>query len=43
MLKPPQLGELTREGMNEAGWNVTETAARLTMSSLPTRYPEVWR
>ena len=43
MLNPPQLGELTREGMNEAGWNVTETATRLTMITLPTRYLEVWR
>ena len=29
MLNPPHLGELIRESMNEAGWNVTETAARL--------------
>ena len=39
MLTPPHLGELIRESMNEAGWNVTETAARLgcergTMSRL---------
>ena len=29
MLNPPHLGELIRESMDEAGWNVTETAARL--------------
>ena len=29
MLNPPRLGELIRESMEEAGWNVTETAARL--------------
>ena len=29
MLNPPHLGELIRESMNEVGWNVTETAARL--------------
>ena len=29
MLTPPQLGELIRESMDEVGWNVTETAARL--------------
>ena len=29
MLNPPQLGELIRESMDEVGWNVTETAARL--------------
>ena len=29
MLNPPHLGELIREGMDEVGWNVTETAARL--------------
>ena len=29
MLNPPHLGELIREGMEETGWNVTETAARL--------------
>ena len=28
MPKPPHLGELIREGMDEVGWNVTETAAR---------------
>ena len=26
---PPHLGELIRESMEEVGWNVTETAARL--------------
>ncbi len=29
MLNPPPLGELIRESMDEVGWNVTETAARL--------------
>ena len=29
MLNPPHLGELIRESMDDAGWNVTETAARL--------------
>ena len=29
MLNPPHLGELVRESMDEAGWTVTETAARL--------------
>ena len=29
MLNPPHLGEIIRESMDEAGWNVTETAARL--------------
>ena len=29
MRNPPHLGELIRENMDEAGWNVTETAARL--------------
>ena len=29
MLNPPHLGELIRESMEEAGWNVTETSARL--------------
>ena len=29
MLNPPHLGELLRESMDDAGWNVTETAARL--------------
>ena len=29
MLNPPHLGELIRESMEELGWNVTETAARL--------------
>ena len=29
MLNPPHLGELIRENMDEVGWNVTETAARL--------------
>ena len=29
MLNPPHLGELVRESMDDAGWNVTETAARL--------------
>ena len=29
MLNPPHLGELVRESMDEVGWNVTETAARL--------------
>ena len=28
-LNPPHLGELIRESMDDAGWNVTETAARL--------------
>ena len=30
MLNPPHLGELIRENMDEVGWNVTETAARLS-------------
>ena len=29
MLNPPHLGELIRESMDELGWSVTETAARL--------------
>ena len=29
MANPPHLGELIRESMNDVGWNVTETAARL--------------
>ena len=29
MLNPPHLGELIRESMDEVGWNVTQTAARL--------------
>ena len=29
MVNPPHLGELIRESMDELGWNVTETAARL--------------
>ncbi len=29
MMNPPHLGELIRESMDELGWNVTETAARL--------------
>ena len=29
MLNPPHLGELIRESMEEVGWNVTETSARL--------------
>ena len=29
MLNPPHLGELIRESMDDAGWNVSETAARL--------------
>lgn len=29
MLIPPHLGELIRESMDAAGWNVTETAAHL--------------
>ena len=29
MLNPPHLGELIRESMDEAGWTVGETAARL--------------
>ena len=29
MVNPPHLGELIRESMDEVGWNVTETAARL--------------
>ena len=29
MLNPPHLGELVRERMDEVGWKVTETAARL--------------
>ena len=29
MRNPPHLGELVRESMDDVGWNVTETAARL--------------
>ena len=29
MQNPPHPGELVRESMDEVGWNVTETAARL--------------
>ena len=29
MLNPPHLGELIRESMEEVGWNVTDTSARL--------------
>ena len=29
MMNPPHLGELVRESMDDVGWNVTETAARL--------------
>ena len=29
MLNPPHLGEVIRESMEDVGWNVTETAARL--------------
>ena len=29
MQNPPYLGELIRESMDDVGWNVTETAARL--------------
>ena len=29
MPNPPHLGELGRENMDDVGWNVTETAARL--------------
>ena len=29
MRNPPHLGELVRENMEEVGWSVTETAARL--------------
>ena len=29
MRNPPHLGELIRESMHDAGWNVTETAMRL--------------
>ncbi len=29
MRNPPHLGELIRENMDDVGWNVTETAARL--------------
>ena len=29
MQSPPHLGELIRESMDDEGWNVTETAARL--------------
>ena len=29
MLNPPHLGELIRESMDEEGWNVAHTAARL--------------
>ena len=30
MLNPPHLSELIRESMEEAGWTVSETAARLS-------------
>ena len=29
MPNPPHLGELIRDSMDDVGWNVTETAARL--------------
>ena len=29
MLRPPHLGELIRESMDDVGWSVTETAERL--------------
>ena len=29
MVNPPHLGELIRESMDEVGWNVTVTSARL--------------
>ena len=29
MQNPPHMGELIRESMDDVGWNVTETAARL--------------
>ena len=29
MQNPPHLGELIRESMDDVGWNVTKTAARL--------------
>lgn len=29
MLNPPHLGELIRESMEDVGWSVTETSARL--------------
>ena len=29
MFDPPHLGEMIREGMDDVGWNVTETAERL--------------
>ena len=29
MVNPPHLGELIRESMEDLGWNVSETAARL--------------
>ena len=29
MVNPPHLGELIRESMDEVGWSVTETAARI--------------
>ena len=29
MFNPPHLGEMVRENMDEVGWNLTETAARL--------------
>ena len=29
MLNPPHLGELIRESMDDVGWSVTQTAARL--------------
>ena len=35
MLNPPHLGELIRESMDEVGWNVTETAARLGCERAP--------
>ena len=33
MLNPPHLGELIRESMDDLGWSVTETAARLGCES----------
>ena len=40
MLNPPHLGELIRESMEEVGWKLTDTAARLececgTVARLP--------
>ena len=29
MINPRHLGELVRESMDEVGWNLTETVARL--------------